>query len=312
MPDKSHYKVLIIGSGPAGLTAAIYASRAQLAPLVVGGPQPGGQLTITTEVENFPGFPDGIQGPELMEQTRLQAEKFGTEYMYGEITDIDVSSRPFTIVIDDEDKVLADTLIVASGASARLLGLETETHLMGYGVSACATCDGFFFRDKEIAIVGGGDSALEEAIYLTRFATTVSVIHRRDELRASQYMRDKALGNEAIVFKWNRVVKEVVGTRDSGVTGLVLEDTQTGETEDFSCEGLFIAIGHNPNTALFKGKLDMDEVGYLVVHDGTHTNVPGVFAAGDVADSKYRQAITAAGAGCMAALDAEHFLAREG
>jgi thioredoxin reductase (NADPH) len=313
MPNKNHYQVVIMGSGPSGLTAAIYAARAQLDPLVIAGPQPGGQLTITTEVENYPGFADGILGPELMEVTTRQAERFGTEIVHGEITAVDLSQRPFRLTIDDETTVTASTFIVASGASARLLGLPSEAELMGYGVSACATCDGFFFRGKEIAVVGGGDSAMEEATFLTRFASKVTILNRRDELRASKYMQDKARANEKIAWKLNYVVDEVLGTREGGVTGLRLRSTLDDSVEDFATEGLFLAIGHIPNSSVLRGQLEMDADGYILVDAGsTRTSVAGVFASGDVTDRTYRQAVTAAGTGCMAALEAERFLEHHG
>ena len=312
MTKKELYDVVVMGNGPAGLTAAIYAARAELEPLVIAGPQPGGQLTITTEVENFPGFPEGIMGPELMEATNRQAERFGTEVIHGEITAVDLSERPFKLTIDGGHTVLAKTFIVASGATARLLGLPSETHLMGYGVSACATCDGFFYRDKEIVVVGGGDSAMEEAVFLTRFASKVTILHRREELRASKYMQEKARENPKIAWNLNAVITEVLGTRADGVTGIRLKNTTTGEEEEFATEGVFMAIGHVPNTKIFEGQLEMDDAGYLIVKPGTtETNIPGVFAAGDVADKKYRQAITAAGTGCMSALDAERLLERD-
>ena len=309
---EANYEVVIIGSGPAGLTAAIYSARADLRPLVIEGPQPGGQLTITTEVENYPGFSKGVQGPELMDEMREQARRFGTEFLTNWIRQVDLSQGPFKIVMDDR-VVWAQTLIIASGASAKWLGIPGEAPAPqgfgGLGVSACATCDGFFFKGKNIAVVGGGDTAMEEANFLTRYASRVTVIHRRDQLRASKIMQEKALKNDKIDFIWDTAVEEILGTQETGVTGLRLQNLKTGEDSVFGCEGVFIAIGHKPNTELFKGQLEMDEVGYLKTNGRTMaTNVPGVFACGDVQDSFYRQAITAAGTGCMAAIDAERFL----
>ena len=303
-----HKKVIIIGSGPAGLTAAVYAARANLEPLVFEGSQPGGQLTITTDVENFPGFPDGIMGPELMDHMRKQAVRFGATCEYKTVTKTDFSDNPFKIWVND-DEYTADTIIISTGASARLLGLDSEKELMGYGVSACATCDGFFFKEKEVLVVGGGDSAAEEAIFLTKFASKVTIVHRRDEFRASKIMADRVLNNEKIDIMWNSAVEDIHGAKDTGVTGVKIKDTISGELRDVSCDGIFMAIGHVPNTNIFKGQIDLDEKGYISTQpDTTNTNVSGVFACGDVQDQIYRQAITAAGTGCMSAIDAERWL----
>ncbi len=319
-----HRKVVILGSGPAGLTAAIYASRAQLEPLVIDGPQPGGQLTITTDVENYPGFAKGIMGPELMDEFRGQATRFGTEIINVWIDKVDLASRPFTLygkASQDSDEITtiikAETLIISTGASAKWLGIPGEEPvplgLGGNGVSACATCDGFFFRGRPIVVVGGGDTAIEEATFLTRFASKVSLIHRRDSLRASKIMQERAFANEKIEFIWNTEIKEILGTKEEGVTGIRIFNNQTNEESEFPTQGVFIAIGHQPNTQLFAGQLEMDEVGYLKTEGRTmKTNIEGVFACGDAQDSYYRQAVTAAGTGCMAAIDAERFLAEHG
>jgi thioredoxin reductase (NADPH) len=299
--------VLIIGSGCAGLTAAIYTGRANLKPLVIDGHEPGGQLAITTMVENFPGFPEGILGPDLIENMRKQAQRFGAEFKSGSITDVDLSKRPFKITAGNE-LYEASALIVAAGATARLLGLESERKLIGYGVSTCATCDGYFFRGKEIAVVGGGDSAMEEANFLSRFASKVYLVHRRNEFRASKIMIDRARANEKIQFITPVIVEDITDISKGGVETMVLRNTESNAVQTLPVSGIFIAIGHVPNTKIFRGKLDMDENGYLITHHGSRTKVPGVFAAGDVQDHFYKQAVTAAGSGCMAAIDAEKFL----
>ena len=305
----AHREVTIIGSGPAGLTAALYAARANLKPLLIEGLEAGGQLMLTTMVENFPGFRDGIMGPDLMAEMRAQAERFGTEIIQGNVSRVDLGRRPIKIEVGDETRYTS-ALIIATGASARLLGLPSERQLLGHGVSTCATCDGFFFRDKPIAVVGGGDSALEEATFLTKFASKVTIIHRRDTLRGSKIMQDKAFSNPKIDFAWNSEVEDILDTSKGVVTGVRLRDAVTGQLSELPVDGVFVAIGHTPNTSLFKGQLDMDANGYLITHQGTHTSAPGVFACGDVQDHIYRQAITAAGTGCMAAIDAEHYLDR--
>ena len=308
----NHHKVIIIGSGPAGLTAAIYASRANLNPIIFEGNQPGGQLTITTEVDNYPGFKEGIQGPELMDIMREQATRFGAEAYFKAVTEVDFSQRPFVVKTDDEQSYTADSVIVATGASARLLGIPSESKYMGFGVSACATCDGFFYRDKKVIVVGGGDTAMEEAHYLTKFASEVLLVHRRDEFRSSKIMEDRVRKNLKITLMTSQTIKEVVGTENMGiksVTGVILENTKDGSLTEMDIDGVFIAIGHQPNTKVFGDQLDKDETGYLNTSPGTSiTNIEGVFAAGDVSDKTYRQAITAAGSGCMAALDAQHYL----
>jgi thioredoxin reductase (NADPH) len=302
--------VVIIGSGCAGLTAAIYAARANLKPLVIRGLEAGGQLTLTTLVENFPGFPQGVQGPDLIERMQTQAVEFGAEFMEGHVTRSDLSHRPFVLEVESET-VETRTLIIASGASARMLGLESERKLLGHGVSTCATCDGYFYRDKEVVVVGGGDTAAEDAMFLTRYATQVSLIHRRDQLRASKIMQDRLFRNEKINFIWDSMVVDVLDVNEGEVSGVKLKNAKTGDETIKRCDGVFIGIGHSPNTSLFRGQLAMNETGYLITHDGSKTNVPGVFAAGDVQDHVYRQAITAAGSGCMAAIDAERFLEAE-
>ena len=311
MSEAQHSKVLIIGSGPAGYTAAIYAARANLKPILVTGFEPGGQLMITTEVENYPGFADVIEGPWLMEQMKGQAENVGTILVNDYIKDVDLSSRPFKAVGDKGDVYTGDTLIISTGAKARWLGLPSEEKFQGKGVSACATCDGFFFRGKDVAVVGGGNSAVEEALFLTNFCSKVTLIHRRDSLRAEKIMQDRLFANEKVEIIWDSTVEEVLGD-DAGMTGLRLKNTKTGEESTLNADGMFVAIGHDPATELFKGQLDMDEAGYIdTAADSTATSVPGVFAAGDVSDHVYRQAVTAAGMGCMAALEADRFLAAQ-
>jgi thioredoxin reductase (NADPH) len=299
--------VIIIGSGPAGLTAALYSARANLKPLVIEGLEAGGQLMLTTLVENFPGFKAGIMGPELMQEMRAQAEHFGAEIIRGNVTSVDLMRRPYTVKTS-EAEYQSRTLIIATGASARLLGLPSERALIGHGVSTCATCDGYFFRGKPIAVVGGGDSAMEEAMFLTRFASHVTVVHRRDSLRASKIMQDKAFANEKISFEWNTEIEDILDTGKGEVTAMVLRNSRTGERKELVVDGVFVAIGHTPNTSLFKGQIETDANGYIVTHSGSRTSVPGVFACGDVQDHVYRQAITAAGSGCMAAIDAEKYL----
>jgi len=300
------YETIILGSGPAGLTAAIYAARSRCCPLMIHGLQPGGQLTTTTAVDNFPGFPEGIDGPDLMEKMKLQAERFGTQFVEGDVTKVDLQERPFRIWVEGE-LYRCLSLIITTGASPKLLGLGNEESLYGKGVSVCATCDGFFYRDREVVVVGGGDTAMEEAVFLTRFAKKVTVVHRRDSLRATPVLADRALGNKAINFKWDSELTEIL-TDTSGVTGARIKNLKTGKDTEMNCDGIFIAIGHRPNTSLFKGQLEMDNEGYLLTKKGTETNISGVFAAGDVQDQQFRQAVTAAGTGCMAAIQAERFL----
>ena len=308
MTDKTIHKTIIIGSGPAGLTAAIYAARANLSPIVFEGNQPGGQLTITTDVENYPGFPDGILGPDMMDLFRKQAQKFGAECFYKHVSKVDFSNSPFKVYVQEEE-YLAESVIISTGASARMLGLEAEKELMGYGISTCATCDGYFFKDKEIVVVGGGDSAMEEASFLTKFASKVSIIHRREEFRASKIMIDRVLDNPKIEIIKNAVVADIFGSQKDGVSSILLKNTIDGKERNFDCEGVFYGIGHKPNTDQFKGVINLNNQGYIITNPGsTLTNVDGVFACGDVQDDHYRQAITAAGSGCMAAIDAEKYL----
>ena len=312
MTENQIENVLIIGSGPAGDTAALYAARADLKPLVIDGITPGGQLTITTDVENYPGFPEGIMGPELMFKFREQAERFGARYVNGSVTAVDFSNRPFRIEVDEEDNYYAKTVIISSGATASLLGVPGEAELMGRGVSACATCDGFFFREKELVVVGGGDTAMEESTFLTKFASKVHVVHRRDQLRASRIMQERAFNNPKIDFIWDSVVEEILGVEEGEVKSVKLRNIKTDEVIVRPIDGVFMAIGHKPNTEPFIGHVDTNENGYIITHDGTKTSVPGVFAGGDVQDWVYRQAVTAAGTGCMAAIDAEQFLTSNG
>ena len=308
MSEQIH-DIIIIGSGPAGDTAALYAARANLKPLVIEGIEPGGQLMITTDVENYPGFPKGIQGPELMEEFKSQAERFGAEYIFGEVSSVDFNNRPFTITVDEETTYKSNSVIIATGATAKLLGLESESNLMGRGVSACATCDGFFFQDQEVAVVGGGDTAMEEALFLTRYATNVKIIHRRDELRASKIMQERAVSNSKIEFIWNTEVTDIIANENGEVGKLKLHNLSTSDESELDINGLFIAIGHQPNTQIFDGIIDRNENGYILTNNGTKTNIEGVFACGDAQDWIYRQAVTAAGTGCMAAIDAERYLA---
>jgi len=308
MADKGQtYRHLIIGGGPGGLTAAIYAARSNCCPLIIQGPQPGGQLTTTTVVDNYPGFPDGIDGPELMERMEQQAKRFGTRFVTGEVTRVDFSASPFRVWVGDE-LYLGRTVIISTGASPKMLNLPNEWEMMGRGVSVCATCDAFFYRGKEVVVVGGGDTAMEEASLLARFARRVTVVHRRDTLRATTILQQRAMENPHVSFRWNTLVTAILGGKESGVTGVRLRNVESGAEEDLACDGLFIAIGHTPNTALFEGQLDLDDNGYIVTGKGTETSVAGVFAAGDVQDPHYRQAVTAAGSGCMAAIQAERYL----
>ena len=311
MADKVN-RLVILGSGPAGLTAALYSARANLSPLLIEGLEPGGQLTITTEVENYPDFENGIQGPEMMEVFRRQAERFGTRFLAETVSGTELRKYPFEIAAGKET-IRTEALIIATGASAKLLGIESEKRLMGYGVSACATCDDAFFKDKEVVVVGGGDTAMEEATFLTRFCTKVTIVHRRDTLRASKIMQDRARKNPKIGFIWDSAIEKIIGEQKEGVSGVTLKNLKTGKLTDHKTDAVFVAIGHNPNSALFKGQLEMDEIGYLKVKPGsTYTNIEGIFACGDVVDSVYRQAVTAAGTGCMAAIDAERWLESKG
>jgi thioredoxin reductase (NADPH) len=300
--------VIIIGSGPAGYTAAIYTARANLNPILIEGLQPGGQLTTTTEVDNFPGFSSGIQGPELMDEMKKQALRFGTEILSAEVTKADFSKSPFSVTVNEKDLYQTKTVIIATGASAKYLNLESEKRLMGYGVSACATCDGFFFKEKEVVVVGGGDTAIEEANFLTKFASKVTVIHRRDQLRASKILQENAFKNDKIDFCWDSVVEDILDPDQGKVTGIKLKNVKTDEVTEKNCDGVFLAIGHTPNTSIFKGQLKMDKMGYIISKDGAKTSIPGIFACGDVKDHVYRQAVTAAGSGCAAAIEAELFL----
>tara|TARA_B100002003_G_C14046781_1_gene504195 strand:- start:157 stop:1077 length:921 start_codon:yes stop_codon:yes gene_type:complete len=300
--------VIIIGSGPAGYTAAIYTARANLNPILIEGLQPGGQLTTTTEVDNFPGFSSGIQGPELMDEMKKQALRFGTEILSAEVTKADFSKSPFSVTVNEKDLYQTKTVIIATGASAKYLNLESEKRLMGYGVSACATCDGFFFKEKEVVVVGGGDTAIEEANFLTKFASKVTVIHRRDQLRASKILQENAFKNDKIYFCWDSVVEDILDPDQGKVTGIKLKNVKTDEVTEKNCDGVFLAIGHTPNTSIFKGQLKMDKMGYIISKDGAKTSIPGIFACGDVKDHVYRQAVTAAGSGCAAAIEAELFL----
>ena len=309
---EQHHKLIILGSGPAGLTAAIYAARAILEPVVVSGREAGGQLMITSDVENYPGFPEGIKGPEMMDLLRAQATRFGTEFFSGDVVDVDLSERPFKLTLENKDTLSCDSLIISTGASARWLGMDSEKEFSGKGVSACATCDGFFFRDQDVAVVGGGDTALEEALYLANICKSVTLIHRRDEFRGSKIMQKRAINHEKISIFWNTVVEEVLGDPKAGMTSLKVKNVKNQQVKEHPITGLFVAIGHTPNTKLFKGKLNLNQNGYVKVTPGTtYTSVEGVFASGDVQDHVYRQAVTAAGTGCMAAIDAERWLAEQ-